>query len=147
PLIGRIVLERYEILRRLGSGGMGAVYAGRQKTVSREVALKILRPELIANENVRERFRREAEIIGKLRHPNTIQLIDYGESDDGLAIMVCELLIGQSLSDRLKQLGPLPMLDALQVGYEIAGSLAEAHGLGLVHRDLKPANIFLVEVA
>src|SRR5262245_14732198 len=138
PLIGSIVLDRYEVIRRIGSGGMGAVYIGKQKAVSRDVALKILRSDLMTNEHVKERFRREAEIIAKLRHPNTIQLIDYGETAEGLAVMVMELLHGQSLSDRLKQQGPLPILDALRVGQEVASSLSEAHSIGLVHRDLKP---------
>lgn len=146
PLIGRVLLERYEVLRRIGSGGMGAVYVGRQLAIGREVALKILRQDLMSHGMVRERFRREAEIIGRLRHPNTIQLIDYGESEDGLAVMVMELLVGQALSDRLKQLGPMPLSEVLGLGEELASSLAEAHALGLVHRDLKPANIFLVEV-
>jgi serine/threonine-protein kinase len=147
PLIGQVVLDRYEVLRRIGSGGMGAVYVGRQKAVGRDVALKILRTDLMSNEHVRERFRREAEIIGKLRHPNTIQLIDYGETPDGLAVMVMELLVGRPLNDRLKESGPLPLAQALEIGIQIASSLAEAHLIGLVHRDLKPANIFLVEVA
>jgi len=147
PLIGRILLERYEVLRKLGSGGMGAVYAGRQLAVGREVGLKVLRADLMQNEHVRERFRREAAIIGRLRHPNTIQLIDYGETDDGYAVMVMELLVGSVLSDRLKQQGPLPVKDAIAVCRQVASSLAEAHSLGLVHRDLKPANVFLVDVA
>ncbi len=147
PLIGRILLERYEVLRKLGSGGMGAVYAGRQLAVGREVGLKVLRADLMQNEHVRERFRREAAIIGRLRHPNTIQLIDYGETDDGYAVMVMELLVGSVLSDRLKQQGPLPIKDAIAVCRQVASSLAEAHSLGLVHRDLKPANVFLVDVA
>lgn len=146
PLIGRVLLERYEVLRRIGSGGMGAVYVGRQLAIGREIALKILRQDLMGHEKVRERFRREAEIIGRLRHPNTIQLIDYGETEDGLAVMAMELLVGQALSDRLKQLGPMSLPEVLGLGEELASSLAEAHGLGLVHRDLKPANIFLVEV-
>ncbi len=147
PLIGRILLDRYEVLRKVGSGGMGAVYVGRQLAVGREIALKVLRADLLSNEHVRERFRREAAIIGRLRHPNTIQLIDYGETEDGLAVMVCELLVGIVLSDRLKQHGPLPPMQAVEVCRQVASSLAEAHGLGMVHRDLKPANIFLVEVA
>lgn len=147
PLIGRILLDRYEVLRKVGSGGMGAVYVGRQLAVGREIALKVLRADLLSNEHVRERFRREAAIIGRLRHPNTIQLIDYGETEDGLAVMVCELLVGIVLSDRLKQHGPLPPMQAVEVCRQVASSLAEAHALGMVHRDLKPANIFLVEVA
>lgn len=147
PLIGQVLLDRYEVLRRIGSGGMGSVYVGRQRAVGRDVALKVLRTDLVNNNHVRERFRREAEIIGKLRHPNTIQLYDYGEGPDGLAVMVTELLVGSPLNDRLKEKGPIPLLGALQIGIEIAGSLAEAHLHGLVHRDLKPANIFLVDVA
>ncbi|MEE2903490.1 MAG: serine/threonine-protein kinase [Myxococcota bacterium] len=146
PMLGRVLLERYEILRKIGAGGMGAVYVARQSTVGREVAVKVLRGDLISNELVRERFRREAEIIGQLRHPNTIQLIDYGETDDGLAIMVMELLVGKPLNEQLKSMGPLSLLEAIQIGIDVASSLAEAHEAGLVHRDLKPGNIFLVEV-
>lgn len=146
PLIGRVLLDRYEVLRRIGSGGMGAVYAGRQPAVGREVALKILRADLMANEHVRQRFRREAEIIGRLNHPNTIQLIDYGENSDGLAVMVMELLLGQALNERLKTKGPLSVPEVITLGRQMVGSLAEAHLIGLVHRDLKPANIFLTEV-
>ena len=146
PLIGRVILERYEVLRRIGSGGMGSVYVGQQLAVGREVALKVLRQDLINNEHIRQRFRREAEIVGKLRHPNTVQLIDYGETDHGLAVMVMELLHGHSLSERLKAQGALSLEQTLELGEAVAGSLAEAHTRGLVHRDLKPANIFLAEV-
>lgn len=147
PLIGTVLLGRYEVLRRIGAGGMGTVYVGRQQTVNREVALKVLKRDLMESEPIRERFRREAAILAKLRHPNTVQLIDYGETPDGVAVMVMELLVGQPLSDRLKDMGPMPILDVLTLGIEIARALAEAHEGGLVHRDLKPANIFLVEVA
>lgn len=146
PLIGRVVLDRYEILQRIGSGGMGAVYVGIQRAIGRNVALKVLRTDLMNNEHVRMRFKREAEIIAKLNHPNTIQLYDYGETEEGLAIMVMELLNGRSLSERLKGEGPLPLLDSIRLGEEVCASLAEAHLYGLVHRDLKPANIFLNEV-
>jgi len=145
-MIGRVVLGRYEITCRLGSGGMGAVYGAKQMTIDREVAVKILRGDLMSNEHIRERFRREAEIIGKLRHPNTIQLIDYGETDDGLALMVMELLVGAPLNERLKDSGPMTVPEAIQIGIDVSSSLAEAHEAGLVHRDLKPGNIFLVAV-
>lgn len=146
PMIGQVVLGRYEILRRIGSGGMGAVYAAKQLTIDREVAVKVLRGDLMSNEHIRERFRREAEIIGKLRHPNTIQLIDYGETEDGLALMVMELLVGTPLDERLKESGPMSIAEAIQIGIDVSSSLAEAHEAGLVHRDLKPGNIFLVDV-
>ncbi len=146
PLVGRVVLGRYRIDRRIGSGGMGSVYAGVQLAVGREVALKVLRQDLMAHEHIRQRFRREAEVIGRLDHPNTIRLFDYGETEDGLALMVTELLRGSALNERLKQEGPMSVEEVLDLGEGVARSLAEAHAAGLVHRDLKPANIFLVQV-
>lgn len=146
PLIGQVILERYRVVRRIGSGGMGAVYIGEQLAVGREVALKVLRADLLANEHVRQRFRREAEIIGRLAHPNTIQLIDYGETPEGVAVMVTELLRGTPLNERLKKDGPMDIVEVLRLGEEVARSLSEAHQQGLVHRDLKPANIFLIEL-
>ncbi|MBI2376076.1 MAG: serine/threonine protein kinase [Deltaproteobacteria bacterium] len=146
PFLGQTVLGRFEITRRIGRGGMGAVYAAKQVPIGREVAVKVLKGDLVDNEGARERFRREAAIIGSLRHPNTIQLIDYGETEDGTLVMITELLVGSPLSDRLKN-GTLSFGETIELGLEIAGSLREAHSLGLVHRDLKPANIFLVEVA
>ena len=145
PLIGTVLLDRYRITRCIGAGGMGSVYAGEQLAVSREVALKILRADLLSNEYIRQRFKREAEIIGRLRHPNTIQLIDYGETPDGVAVMVMELLHGQPLNERLRDEGPMDLVEALTVAEQVARSLAEAHEQGLVHRDLKPANIFMVD--
>ncbi|MEL7369433.1 MAG: serine/threonine-protein kinase [Myxococcota bacterium] len=146
PLIGRVIADRYEIIQRVGSGGMGSVYRARQVSVARDVALKVLRPDLINNDHIRQRFHREAEIIGRLSHPNTIRLYEFCTTPDGLAVMVMELLEGQPLSERLKSDGPMEMTKGLQVGIEVARALAEAHLVGLVHRDLKPANIFLHEV-
>ncbi len=147
PLIGRVIGGRYEIVQRIGSGGMGAVYRARQASVARHVALKVLRPDLISNDHIRQRFHREAEIIGRLSHPNTIRLYEFCTTEDGLAVMVMELLDGQPLSERLKSQGPMDLSEGLTVGSEVARSLAEAHHLGLVHRDLKPANIFLHRAA
>ena len=145
PLIGRVIAGRYEILQRIGSGGMGSVYRARQASVDRPVALKVLRPDLISNDHIRQRFRREAEIIARLSHPNTIRLYEFCTTEDGLAVMVMELLEGLPLSERLKN-GSLGLIEGMQVGIEVARSLSEAHLLGLVHRDLKPANIFLHKV-
>ena len=141
PLIGRVLLDRYEVLQRIGSGGMGAVYVGRQRAVDRRVALKVLRSDLLANDHVRQRFRREAEIMAKLKHPNTVQLIDYGETEDGLAVMVLELLEGKPLNDRLKE-GPLPPVECMNLGEEVPAALSETYCCGMVHLDLQPANIF-----
>lgn len=145
PMIGRTLLRRYRVIRRLGAGGMGTVYAGEQLAIGREVALKVLKSELLTHDEVRQRFRREAEIIGHLSHPNIVQLLDYGETDDGMAVMVMELLRGQSLSERLADGHTLELAEVLRLGEEVSRALAEAHKKGLVHRDLKPANIFLVD--
>jgi tRNA A-37 threonylcarbamoyl transferase component Bud32 len=142
-----VLLDRYEVLARIGSGGMGSVYVGLQRSVGRRVALKVLRADLVNNDHIRQRFRREAEIMARLKHPNTVQLYEYGETPDGLAVMVLELLEGLSLSDRLKAGGTLSVAETLLICEEVASSLAEAHLATMVHRDLKPANIFLAEVA
>jgi serine/threonine-protein kinase len=147
PLIGRTVLGRYRLGRRLGAGGMGAVYEAEQLAVGRAVAVKVLRSDLTSHGQVRDRFRREAEVIGRLRHPHTIQLIDFGETDDGLVVMVTELLLGQPLDALLTETGGLSLVETLLLGEQVAGSLVEAHALGLVHRDLKPANVFVTRVS
>lgn len=145
PLIGQVLLGRYRVQRRIGAGGMGTVYVAEQLAVGREVAIKVLRRELVSHEHVRQRFRREAEIIARLNHPNTIRLIDYGETEDGVVLMVTELLKGQPLNERLREDGPMDLAEVLEMGEMVARALHEAHRVGLVHRDLKPANIFLVE--
>lgn len=146
PMIGRVLLGRYRVERCIGSGGMGSVYIARQTAVDRRVAVKVLRPELLSNDHVRRRFQREAEIVAKLSHPNTIQLFDFGKTKEGHSVMVMELLEGASLSERLRDEGPLSLPETLKLGQEVASALGEAHLAGLVHRDMKPANIFLAQV-
>lgn len=141
PLIGRIFDERYEVLDRIGKGGMGSVYRAQQLSMGRSVALKVLNPDLMDSEEAAGRFVREAKVASKLKHPNTIVIHDFGQSEDGL-FMALELLEGDTLTDRLKQ-GRMAPEDAARIAIAIARSLAEAHALGIVHRDLKPANIFL----
>ncbi|MEL6186879.1 MAG: protein kinase, partial [Myxococcota bacterium] len=126
PLIGAVLLDRYRVARRIGSGGMGTVYAAEQVSVGREVALKILRSDLVGQEGVRLRFRREAEVIARLSHPSTIRLIDYGETADGRAVMVMELLEGVPLNERLRAEGPMEVEEVLRIGEEVARALAEA---------------------
>jgi tRNA A-37 threonylcarbamoyl transferase component Bud32 len=147
PLVGRVVLGRYRLGRRLGAGGMGSVYEAEQLAVGRTVAVKVLRTDLVRDRVIRDRFRREAEITARLRHPHTVSLIDYGESDDGLVVIVMELLVGRPLDALLRERGGLTLDETFAVGEQIAGSLVEAHAAGLVHRDLKPANVFVAEVS
>ncbi|NJK90049.1 MAG: serine/threonine protein kinase, partial [Myxococcales bacterium] len=147
PWLGRTVLDRYRLIRRIGAGGMGSVYEAEQLSVGRSVAVKLLRTEVGSDPVLRDRFRREAEITGRLRHPHTVSLIDYGETPEGTAIIVMELLTGKSLDGLLHERGALSLAEALRIGEQVASSLSDAHQRGLVHRDLKPSNIFVTKVS
>jgi eukaryotic-like serine/threonine-protein kinase len=139
-------LGPYEILGRLGAGGMGEVYRAKDTRLDRLVAVKVLSAHLSADPQVRQRFEREARAISSLNHPNICALYDIGEveSPDPFQFLVMELVGGESLADRLRK-GPLPMDEALLRGVEIADALQNAHHHGIVHRDLKPGNVMLTK--
>ncbi|HET9372959.1 MAG TPA: protein kinase, partial [Vicinamibacterales bacterium] len=138
-LPGQRLTSRYEIVRSLGAGGMGHVFAARDLELERDVAVKLLPPELLADPIARERLRREARAAAALDHPFVCKVFDVGESD-GQLFIVMELVVGQSLHDRLAA-GPIPLDEVVAIGGEIAEALEAAHDLRLVHRDLKPANV------
>ena len=139
---GHVLAGRYEILSEIGRGGFGMVYRGRQMNMDREVAIKILPPQFMAIGDVVARFRREAQLASRLKHPNTITVHDYGQ-DQGLLYIVMELLHGEDIADLLKHTPRLPPERILHIARQILKSLAEAHKHSIVHRDLKPENIFL----
>ena len=145
-LVGRVIQDRFRILQRIASGGMGAVYLAEQLPLGRKVALKVLE---IAAENIggraqfQERFLLEAAAVAKLSHPNTIVLYDYGRTEDGLFYYAMELIEGTTLSKLISARRSLDPGLAVHVAAQICGSLREAHELGLVHRDLKPGNVML----
>lgn len=145
PLIGKVFDDRFLILDKLGKGGMGSVYRARQLTVGREVALKVLNPDLAEDVEAAGRFVREAKVASRLRHPNTIVVFDFGSCAEGLYI-VMELLEGESLYQRLRRDKSIPVRETARIGAAIARSLDEAHSLGIVHRDLKPGNIMMSAV-
>jgi eukaryotic-like serine/threonine-protein kinase len=145
-LIGTVLADRYDILDRLGVGGMGTVYRAEQRALGRDVAVKVLRRELGRDADTVARFHREAKALSNLRHPNTVAVLDFGQTRDGLLFLVMELLEGEMLSTRLRRVGALPIADALRITAGMLRSLGEAHRLGIVHRDLKPDNIFLARV-
>ena len=134
-------LGSYEILALIGAGGMGQVYRARDLRLGRDLAVKILPPELAIDASRRRRFESEARVVAALNHPNIVAIYDVG-SADGLAFIVSELVEGETLRGVLKR-GPVPVRKALDIAVQIADGLAAAHSAGIVHRDLKPENIML----
>ncbi len=145
PLLGVTLNGRFRIVSTIGVGGMGKVYKAVQLPLERAVALKVLDPAYArsADPNFLRRFLREAALTSQLRHPNTVTLIDYGQSGD-IYYIAMEYLQGQTLSKLLLKQGPLTWPRALEIAQQICRSLREAHNLGVVHRDLKPANIMVM---
>ncbi len=138
------VFAGYEVLELLGRGGMGAVYRARRSGSSRDVALKVLLAGEQAGEEDRARFRREAQVVGDLRHPGIVAVHDVGE-DGGCPYYTMDLVAGPSLSRRIRDEGPLPVREAMTLVRDLALALEHAHAHGIVHRDLKPANVLLVD--
>ncbi len=145
-MIGSTVGGRFVIEKKLGAGGMGAVYKARQADLGREVAVKVLLEELTSNDTQARRFTVEALAVSRLKHPNTIQIFDFGKSEQGRLYIAMELLEGETLNDRIRTLRRMPVRMALRILAQVAAALDEAHGKGIIHRDLKPENIFLVRV-
>lgn len=133
----------YEIRALIGTGGMGEVYRATDSTLRRDVALKVLRQDLVADRVTAQRFRREAHVLASLNHPNIGAIHGFEEQGDASAI-VMELVDGPTLADRIRQ-RPLPLVEALDIARQIALALEAAHDRGIVHRDLKPANVKIVE--
>ncbi len=137
-------LGPYKVRSRLGAGGMGEVYMATDTRLGREVAIKVLPSRIRSSAELRARFEREARLISRLTHPNICTLHDIGE-EDGVAFLVMERLVGETLQERLAAQGKLRPREALRVGADTARALAAAHAEGVVHRDLKPGNLFLTE--
>ncbi len=136
-------LGPYEIVSRIGAGGMGEVWRARDTRLDRQVAIKVLPAALAQNEQFRARFEREAKSISQLNHPNICTLYDIGHESD-TSYLVMELLEGESLADRLAR-GPLPLADVIRYGAQIAAALDRAHRAGITHRDLKPGNVVITK--
>jgi len=141
PRLTAALVDRYRIERELGAGGMATVYLAHDLKHSRQVAVKVLRPELTAALG-HDRFLREITTTANLRHPNILPLFDSGEVD-GHVFYVMPFIEGESLRDRLTREGALPIPDVLRIADEVADALSYAHGRGVIHRDIKPENILL----
>jgi serine/threonine protein kinase len=142
--IGQVISGRYELLDLLGRGGMGAVYKARHLSLERIVAIKFLLSDVADDPEMRQRFLREASASGKINHPNVVELIDYGEEEDGCMYIVMEFLEGVGLDRVIKNEGALPAARAVNIFEQICTGVAKAHAKGIIHRDLKPSNIMLV---
>jgi serine/threonine-protein kinase len=144
PNLGRVLAERYRIVRLLGSGGMGSVYRAEHVHMKKPVAVKILHRHMTTNAEVVARFEREAVAAGRIEHPNVAAATDFGKLEDGSFYLALEYVEGKSLGDVLERekLGPYR---ALVIARQITDALAAAHAAGIVHRDLKPDNVLLVE--
>jgi eukaryotic-like serine/threonine-protein kinase len=139
PLVIGNSLGPYQILTPLGAGGMGEVYKARDTKLNREVAVKILPPEFALDSDRVARFRREAQVLAALNHPNIAAI--YGlEEIEGFGFLVLELVDGETLAQRIER-GPVPVSEALTIGRQVADALEAAHERGIIHRDLKPANV------
>ncbi|MCA9709025.1 MAG: serine/threonine protein kinase, partial [Myxococcales bacterium] len=141
PRLGAVLDGKYRVDALLGEGGMGAVYRVHHVGLRRDLALKVLRPEITSHPDVAARFDREAWSAARLEHPNCLRVTDFGTTDGGLKYMVMELLRGRELSALLD--GPLAPDRAVALTLQIVRGLEHAHGQGIVHRDIKPDNVFI----
>jgi serine/threonine-protein kinase len=142
-LIGRTLAGSYLILDLVGVGGMGRVYRAEQRMLGRTVAIKVVHPHLLSDEQSVARFYNEARAASRLNHPNSVSIIDFGRTDDGILYLVMEFLQGRDLARLMREDGPLPLARICELLISVLAALGEAHALGVVHRDLKPENIII----
>ncbi|MCZ2344346.1 MAG: serine/threonine protein kinase, partial [Bacteroidales bacterium] len=137
-------LGQYRLRRKLGQGGMGEVYLAEHRLLKRPCALKRIHPRFVHNADQLKRFEREVQATAGLRHPNTVEIYDYGRADDGTFFYVMEFVPGMNLEEIVLKYGPMPPDRVVYILRQICGALREAHRHALVHRDIKPSNILVV---
>lgn len=141
-MIGTLLNERFRLEEQIGSGGMSTVYRAFDPTLERWVAIKLMHKDISTDPDQLERFRREARAVARLSHPHVVTVIDFGE-DSGTPYIVFELVEGETLKERIKRLGRLPVDEAVAYAIEIGRALSAAHAERLVHRDIKPQNVLI----
>jgi eukaryotic-like serine/threonine-protein kinase len=141
-VIGTLISERYRLDEKIGSGGMSTVYRAFDPTLERWVAIKLMHRDISHDPDQLERFRREARAVAQLNHPHVVTVIDAGE-DDGAPYIVFEYVEGETLKERIRRLGRLPVSEAVAYAIEIGRALECAHASRLVHRDVKPQNVLI----
>ncbi len=145
PLLGRELDGRFTLKKRIGAGGMGAVYLAWQHSVGREVAVKVIHPKHNTDREAAKRFLRESKLASRLQHPNTVTVLDFNQTEDGFLYLVMELLNGRQLSEVLQQEGRFSTQRLAKVAIQLCDALEAAHNLSIVHRDLKPGNIIILD--
>ena len=141
-VIGTHLNDRYRLEEKIGSGGMSTVYSAFDPTLERWVAIKLMHRDLSGDPDQLERFRREARAVARLSHPHVVTVIDFGE-DDGTPYIVLERVEGETLKERIRRMGRLPVAEAVAYAIEIGRALSAAHAQRLVHRDVKPQNVLI----
>src|ERR1700742_3321033 len=141
-LLGTTLNDRYRLEARIGAGGMSTVYRALDETLQRQVAVKLMNREVTSDSDQLERFRREARAVAQLSHPHIVGVIDAGE-DEGRPYIVFEYVEGETLKERIRRNGRLPIAEAVAYAIEIARALGAAHARHIVHRDVKPQNVLI----
>src|SRR5437764_12883203 len=142
--VAEVLSANYELESEVGRGGMGIVYCARDRRLKREIAVKVLPPELSFRADIRQRFLREAETAAQLNHPNIVPIYTVEEKDN-LVYFVMAYIKGDNLGQRLQQHGPIPPVEVRRILREVADALAYAHNRNVIHRDIKPDNIIIDE--
>ncbi|MCA9635657.1 MAG: serine/threonine protein kinase [Myxococcales bacterium] len=142
-LSGTVLRGRYELVRRIGCGGMGEVYEARFLASGQAVAVKILFRRYAAREEFLVRFRRELQVLEAIRHPNVVRVRDFDQASDGRPFMVMELIDGIDLASRVARRGPLPITEVIELGRQLCDALACLHARGVIHRDITPRNVLV----
>jgi len=137
-------LGTYRLTKLLGRGGMGEVWQAFDRSLERDVAIKLMRKELTSNEEATKRFAREARAVARLNHPNIVQVYAYGD-EKGLNYFVMELVEGETVSQCLKRKKQIPLEDALHIMLQAIEGLGYANARGIIHRDIKPSNLMITE--
>jgi serine/threonine-protein kinase len=143
-LLGSTLAGRYEIVRRIGEGGMGAVYEARHAVIGKRVAVKVLLEKFLAKSDFVARLLQEARLASSIGHENIVDVTDFGTTDDGRSFVVMEFLDGEALSQLIMREAPLPVERSLRIARQVASALGAAHAKGIFHRDVKPENVYLV---
>jgi serine/threonine-protein kinase len=142
-MVDKVIKGKFKIIRKLGQGGMGAVYLAEQLGIGHRVALKFLKAEFSSDAEIARRFLNEAKSYARVAHPNAVALHDFGQDDEGNLFIAMEYCEGVDLKKVIAEQGRLPMIEAIEIVLQVADVLANAHQKGVIHRDLKPENIMI----